>query len=101
MVYSFRLLHYFLISCGILKKYRDLPLHKLRHLAVVLDSEEAADTSIVRNLLQFLSNIGVRNVILYDMDGESQKLCIRSYFSREICCFGNFDFFQIYHIQVS
>ncbi|CAA6657573.1 unnamed protein product [Spirodela intermedia] len=67
--YLFQLLHYFLISSGMLKKYRVLPLHKLQYLAIVLDSGEAADTFSIRNLLRWLSSIGVKNVILYDMEG--------------------------------
>lgn len=70
--YLFQLLHYFLISSGMLKKYRVLPLHKLQYLAIVVDSEEAADTLRIRNLLRWLSSIGVKNVILYDLEGKSQ-----------------------------
>uniref|UniRef100_A0A1D1Z0W9 ditrans,polycis-polyprenyl diphosphate synthase [(2E,6E)-farnesyldiphosphate specific] n=1 Tax=Anthurium amnicola TaxID=1678845 RepID=A0A1D1Z0W9_9ARAE len=65
----FQLLHHFLISRGILQKYKVLPLHKLESLGIVIDSEEAEDTSKVRRLLHWLSDIGVKHVILYDMEG--------------------------------
>ncbi|XP_078430420.1 undecaprenyl pyrophosphate synthetase family protein isoform X2 [Wolffia australiana] len=54
---------------GLMNKYRALPLHKIKYLAIVVDSEEAVDTFRIRNLLELFANMGIRNVILYDMDG--------------------------------
>ncbi|CAH9107157.1 unnamed protein product [Cuscuta epithymum] len=58
-----------LISSGFLKSYRALNVNKIRHLAVVIDSEEARETSKVLELLGFLANIGVKSISLYDSVG--------------------------------
>ncbi|KAJ1397560.1 Decaprenyl diphosphate synthase-like superfamily [Sesbania bispinosa] len=42
---------------------------KLRYLAIVIESEDANQTSKVVKLLQWLDSIGVKNVCLYDMNG--------------------------------
>ena len=57
------------ISYGVLKKYKSLNLGKLRYLAIVIESEDAHQTSKVVKLLQWLHSIGVKNVCLYDMNG--------------------------------
>lgn len=59
----------YLISYGVLKKYKSLRLGKLRYLAVVIESEDAHQTSKVVKLLQWLDSIGVKSVCLYDMNG--------------------------------
>ncbi|CAJ2650885.1 unnamed protein product [Trifolium pratense] len=46
---------------------------KLRYLAVVIESEEAHQTSKVIKLLQWLDSVGVKNVCLYDMNGVLKK----------------------------
>ncbi|XXG44833.1 hypothetical protein AAC387_Pa02g0078 [Persea americana] len=63
---------YFLPS-GLLVKYKDLLLKELHYLAVVVDSEEALQTSSIVKLLRWLSAIGVKHVCLYDMDGVLKK----------------------------
>ncbi|XP_056164495.1 uncharacterized protein LOC115665196 isoform X1 [Syzygium oleosum] len=63
----------YLISSGLLKKYNDLNLGKLRYLAIVVDSDEARKTSQVIKLLQWLSDIGVKHVCLYDEEGVLKK----------------------------
>ncbi|KAK3427591.1 hypothetical protein EUGRSUZ_F03779 [Eucalyptus grandis] len=63
----------YLISSGLLKKYNDLNLGKLRYLAIVVDSDEARQTSKVIKLLQWLSDIGVKHVCLYDEEGVLKK----------------------------
>lgn len=63
------LLESYLISNGVLKKYKSLHLGKLQYLAIVIESEDAHQTSKVVKLLQWLVSIGVKNVCLYDMNG--------------------------------
>lgn len=58
-----------LISSGVLKSYKALNVSKIRHLAVVIDSEEARETSKILDLLGFLANIGVKSISLYDSEG--------------------------------
>ena len=59
----------YLISSGMLKKYQVLQLNKLRYLAIVVDSEEAKHVMKIRELLNWLSSVGINHVILYDMQG--------------------------------
>ena len=59
----------YFISSGLLRKYRTLNLSKLRYLAIVVESEEACQTSKVTELLQWLGDIGVKHVCLYDQEG--------------------------------
>ncbi|KAJ8510339.1 hypothetical protein OPV22_000773 [Ensete ventricosum] len=44
-------------------------LDKLNSLAVVVDSEEAKNTTKIKQLLCWLSSIGIKYIILYDMQG--------------------------------
>lgn len=60
----------YVISSGVLKRYKSLNLGKLRYLAIVVDSEEARQTSEVIELLHWLEAIGVKHVCLYDMEGK-------------------------------
>ncbi|KAK9286576.1 hypothetical protein L1049_014975 [Liquidambar formosana] len=68
-----RVLESYLISCGLLKKYKDLNLRNLQYLAIVVESEEAYQTPKVIELLQWLATIGVKHVCLYDMEGVLKK----------------------------
>ncbi|KAF9592489.1 hypothetical protein IFM89_015060 [Coptis chinensis] len=70
----------YLISSGIVNKYKASDLTNLQYLAIVVESQEAYDTARVVKLLHWLSNIGVKHVCLYDMDGN--YVTIDSY----ICC---------------
>ncbi|CAI9104488.1 OLC1v1003174C5 [Oldenlandia corymbosa var. corymbosa] len=63
----------FLIASDIFKKYEALDISKVRYLAVVIDSGEARQISKVFELLEWLVDIGVRNVCLYDPDGVLKK----------------------------
>ncbi|KAJ7982640.1 dehydrodolichyl diphosphate syntase complex subunit nus1 [Quillaja saponaria] len=63
----------YLISAGALKSYKSLYLGKIRHLAIVVDSEDACQTSKIVELLQWLDIVGIRNVCLYDSDGVMKK----------------------------
>ncbi|BFG41558.1 hypothetical protein CerSpe_278320 [Prunus speciosa] len=63
----------YLISGGVLKSYKALNLGKLRYLAIVIESEEAYQTSKVIELLQWLEAIGVKRVCLYDTEGVLKK----------------------------
>ncbi|KAL7002714.1 ditrans,polycis-polyprenyl diphosphate synthase [(2E,6E)-farnesyl] [Sarracenia purpurea var. burkii] len=59
--------------CGLLKRYKVVNLDKLRYLAVVVDNDEAHETSKVTELLQWLAAVGVKNVCLYDTEGVLRK----------------------------
>ncbi|KAL4314814.1 hypothetical protein AHAS_Ahas15G0122700 [Arachis hypogaea] len=63
----------YFITCGVLEKYKSLNIAKLRYLAIVIESEDAHQTSKVVKLLQWLDSIGVKNVCLYDMNGVLKK----------------------------
>ncbi|KAL3538952.1 hypothetical protein ACH5RR_002318 [Cinchona calisaya] len=63
----------FLIAADILKRYEALDISKVRYLAVVIDSEEARQISKVFELLQWLADIGVKSVCLYDTEGVLKK----------------------------
>lgn len=54
--------------------YKALNLGKLRYLAIVIESEEAYQTSKVIELLQWLEAIGVKRVCLYDTEGNGGLL---------------------------
>lgn len=69
-----RELQSYFVPSRLLDKYKDLQLKKLRYLAIVVDSEEALQTSRILKLLQWLSAIGVKHVSLYDMEGKSSSI---------------------------
>ncbi|KAF8398802.1 hypothetical protein HHK36_014661 [Tetracentron sinense] len=69
----------YLISSGLLAKYKSLNLSTLQYLAIVIESEDARHTSRVVELVRWLSNMGVMHVCLYDMDGvlkESKEIIL-------------------------
>ncbi|XAR72825.1 Ditrans,polycis-polyprenyl diphosphate synthase ((2E,6E)-farnesyl diphosphate specific) [Bertholletia excelsa] len=69
------------ISSGLLKRYKSLNLENLQYLAVVIDSEDAGQTSKVIKLLLWLAAIGVKNICLYDPEGilkKSQETIMKS-----------------------
>ncbi|KAL5858164.1 hypothetical protein ACOSQ3_005622 [Xanthoceras sorbifolium] len=63
----------YLISRGILKRYKALDIGKLRYLAIVVESEDAYQIPKVIKLLQCLVAIGVKRVCLYDSEGILKK----------------------------
>lgn len=63
----------YFISAGLLEKYKAFDLANLKTLAIVVESQDAYDTSRVVQLLRWLSDIGVKNICLYDMDGVLKK----------------------------
>ncbi|XP_031402368.1 dehydrodolichyl diphosphate synthase complex subunit NUS1 isoform X1 [Punica granatum] len=63
----------YLISSGFLKKYESINVGKLRYLAVVVDSEDALQINKVIKLVQWLADIGVKHVCLYDNEGILKK----------------------------
>uniref|UniRef100_A0A0E0KA24 ditrans,polycis-polyprenyl diphosphate synthase [(2E,6E)-farnesyldiphosphate specific] n=1 Tax=Oryza punctata TaxID=4537 RepID=A0A0E0KA24_ORYPU len=63
----------YLISFGLIPKYRKFQRDRLKHLAVVVDSREAKNVTKIHQLLCWLSNIGVKYVCLYDIDGVVKK----------------------------
>lgn len=64
----------YLISFGLIPKYRKFQLDRLKHLAVVVDSREAKNVAKINQLLCWLSNVGVKYVCLYDIDGKTMSL---------------------------
>lgn len=60
-----------LISSGLLWKYRNLQLGRLKYLAIVVDSREAKNTVKINQLLCWLKTLGVKYVCLYDIDGKT------------------------------
>jgi len=63
----------YLITNGIVKTYEDLNLNRVKYLGIVVDSDEARETSKVIELLEWLSDIGVKKVCLYDREGVLKK----------------------------
>ncbi|KAK6241242.1 hypothetical protein SCA6_006631 [Theobroma cacao] len=63
----------YLISWGILRRYKSLQVAKLRYLAIVVESKDACQTSKIIELLQWLADVGVKHVCLYDMEGVLKK----------------------------
>lgn len=63
----------YLITNGIVKAYEDLNLDRVKYLGIVVDSDEARETSKVIELLEWLSDIGVKKVCLYDREGVLKK----------------------------
>ncbi|KAH9656583.1 Ditrans,polycis-polyprenyl diphosphate synthase ((2E,6E)-farnesyldiphosphate specific) [Citrus sinensis] len=66
----------YLISSGILKRYKALDIDKLRYLAIVIESEEAYHIPAVIQLLQWLEDIGVKHVCLYDAEARCYHIII-------------------------
>ncbi|KVI01979.1 Di-trans-poly-cis-decaprenylcistransferase-like protein, partial [Cynara cardunculus var. scolymus] len=63
----------YLITNGLLKAYDHLNLDRVKYLGVVIDSDEARQTSEVIELLEWLSAIGIKKVCLYDREGVLKK----------------------------
>ncbi|KAK4785962.1 hypothetical protein SAY86_002651 [Trapa natans] len=63
----------YLISSGFLKRYDAINVGKLRYLAIVVDSEDAMQINKALKLLQWLTDIGVKHVCLYDSEGVLKK----------------------------
>ncbi|KAL8156295.1 uncharacterized protein LOC141667926 isoform X2 [Apium graveolens] len=74
----------YLISNGFLKRYKTFDTGRVQYLAIVLDSEEASQTSKVIKLLHCIERIGLRNICLYDSEGvlKKSKKIIMEKFSR-------------------
>lgn len=65
-----RAIESYLITNGFVKTYDDLNLNRVKYLGIVVDSDEARNTSKVVELLEWLSAIGVKKVCLYDREGK-------------------------------
>ncbi|KAJ1298373.1 hypothetical protein BS78_01G447800 [Paspalum vaginatum] len=63
----------YLISTGLSRKYQNLHLGGLKYLAIVVDSKEAKNTAKIKQLLLWLSTMGVKYVCLYDIEGVLKK----------------------------
>jgi ditrans,polycis-polyprenyl diphosphate synthase len=61
----------YLISSGLLRKYQNLQLSRIKYLAIVVDSKEAKSTVKINQLLCWLKTLGVKYVCLYDIDGKT------------------------------
>ncbi|XP_020088146.1 dehydrodolichyl diphosphate synthase complex subunit Nus1-like isoform X2 [Ananas comosus] len=71
--YVIQQLRCYIISSGLFAKYRNFSLSRLRYLAVIVDSQEAKHTAKIKQLLSWLSAIGVKHVALYDAEGVLKK----------------------------
>ncbi|KAK1417453.1 hypothetical protein QVD17_26580 [Tagetes erecta] len=63
----------YLITNGYVKTYTNLNLDRVKYLGIVVESDEARDTSKVVELLEWLAAIGVKKVCLYDREGVLKK----------------------------
>jgi ditrans,polycis-polyprenyl diphosphate synthase len=70
LIYS---LECYLISSGLLRKYQNLHLGRLKCLAIVVDSKEAKSTAKFKQLLCWFSSMGVKYVCLYDIEGKTMS----------------------------
>lgn len=70
----------FLIACDLFKRYEVINVSKVRYLAIVFDSEDARQTSKVFELLQWLADIGIKKVCLYDTEGSLHQKDILKFF---------------------
>ena len=59
----------YLISSKLLPKYQNLHFERLKYLGVVVDSREANNILKIKQLLRWFSTIGVKYVVLYDIEG--------------------------------
>ncbi|OAY64270.1 hypothetical protein ACMD2_23599 [Ananas comosus] len=71
--YVIQQLRCYIISSGLFAKYRNFSLSRLRYLAVVVDSQEAKHTAKIKQLLSWLSAIGVKH------DGDVNCVTSRNY----------------------
>ena len=69
----FRAIESYLITNGYVKTYENLNLNRVKYLGIVVDSDEARNTSNVIELLEWLSAMGVKKVCLYDREGVLKK----------------------------
>jgi len=67
----------YLISSGLLKRYRSIDVGKLRYLAIVIESDDACRISKVIQLLQWLQAIGVKHLCLYDTEGKDAGCLVK------------------------
>ncbi|CAL1384982.1 unnamed protein product [Linum trigynum] len=63
----------YLISSGLLTRYKVLNISKLKYLAIVIESDDAVQTSKVVQLLRWLEVMGVKRMCLYDAQGVLKK----------------------------
>ncbi|MFS7999407.1 putative decaprenyl diphosphate synthase-like superfamily [Helianthus anomalus] len=65
----FRTIESYLITNGYVKTYTNLNLDRVKCLRIVIDIDEARNTSQVVELLEWLSAIGLKKICLYDQEG--------------------------------
>ncbi|XP_051194299.1 uncharacterized protein [Lolium perenne] len=64
----------YLISSELLPKYRNIHFERLKYVGIVVDRREANNILKIKQLLQWLSTIGVKHVVLYDIEGVLKEL---------------------------
>ncbi|KAF5769105.1 putative dehydrodolichyl diphosphate synthase complex subunit Nus1 [Helianthus annuus] len=69
----FRTIESYLITNRYVKTYTNLNLDRVKYLGIVIDSDEARNTSQVVELLEWLSAIGLKKICLYDREGVLKK----------------------------
>jgi ditrans,polycis-polyprenyl diphosphate synthase len=65
----------YLISSELLPKYRNLQFERLKCVGVVVDRREADNILKIKQLLRWFSTIGVKYVVLYDIEGVNMNIC--------------------------
>ncbi|WCJ41635.1 Undecaprenyl pyrophosphate synthetase family protein [Euphorbia peplus] len=68
-----KLIESYMISTGVLRRYKTFDVTKLKYLAVVVESKDAHKLSDVLQLLKWLEAIGVKHLCLYDSEGVVKK----------------------------
>lgn len=76
----FNTIESYLITNGYVNAYTDLNLDRVKYLGIVVDSDEARDTSKVVELLEWLSSIGVKRICLYDREGKGDADILAYFF---------------------
>ncbi|XP_040376628.1 dehydrodolichyl diphosphate synthase complex subunit NUS1-like isoform X1 [Oryza brachyantha] len=64
----------YLISFKLLPKYENLLLERLQYLGIVVDSGEAKNALKVKQLLHWFSTLGIKYLVLYDIEGVLKEL---------------------------
>lgn len=64
----------YLISSELLPKYRNLHFERFKCVGVTVDNREANNILKIKQLLQWFSNIGIKYVVLYEIEGVIMKI---------------------------
>jgi hypothetical protein len=82
----------YLISSELLPKYRNIHFERLKYVGIVVDRREANNILKIKQLLRWLSTIGVKHVVLYDIEGVIMNIC------HMLACLSTYGLFFSSHI---